>query len=109
MTAGAIPDFFWVNQDEIRLAGNVLLGLVDDVHTARAAGSRLDVDLWGGEHQVATAAAQFRDRLDHLLKGGIARELDDAGHELRLTAEGYDWADEIVRMRLESLGEQSWP
>ncbi|WP_448630978.1 hypothetical protein [Cellulomonas soli] len=90
-----------VDSDELRHAGNRLLEASDAV--LRASSGRLcsGADSWGSG-QAGLAGGQFAARFAHVTRS-LADELDDAGHQLRLSAEGYDYVDADVATRLTGI------
>ncbi|AEE46692.1 hypothetical protein [Cellulomonas fimi] len=99
-----VPDSFWVDQEELRSAGNRLLELGDRLgdEASRVVAAR--APQWGPT-ALADAGGRFQDRFAHLVRG-LSREFDAAGHELRLHAEGYDWTDADIAMRMRTLAER---
>lgn len=87
-----------VDSDELRHAGNRLLEISDTVLRAGSTDLCVRTDTWGSV--VARAAGgRFAGRFGYLLRT-LAEELEDAGHQLRLSAEGYDYVDMDVAGRL---------
>lgn len=99
-----IPDSFWVDQEELRSAGNRLLELGDRLADEASRDVAAHASAWGPA-PLADAGTRFRDRFAHLVRG-LSREFDAAGHELRLHAEGYDWTDADIAMRMRTLAER---
>lgn len=94
-----------VETDELRSAGNRLLEQSDVLGQARSAAMCSSASEWGSA-AAADAGVRFADRFKHLL-GALSDEVDAAGHELRLSAEGYDYVDAAVAQEM-SRGESSW-
>lgn len=90
-----------VDSDELRRAGNRLLEASDTVLRAATAELCSRTDSWGSA-AAHEAGDRFAARFGHLLRT-LADELDDAGHQLRLSAEGYDHVDMDVSGRLTAM------
>lgn len=103
--AGASPPALLVETDELRSAGNRLLEQADVLGQAQSAAMCASTSEWGSA-DAAAAGTRFADRFTHLL-GALSDEVDAAGHELRLSAEGYDWVDATVAQTMTST-EGSW-
>lgn len=102
--AGTWPALL-VETDELRSAGNRLLEQSDVLGQARSAAMCASTAEWGSP-AAAAAGTRFADRFKHLI-GALSDEVDAAGHELRLSAEGYDYVDAAVAQEL-TRGESTW-
>lgn len=94
--AGA--SLFEVDTDDLRVAGNALLAVSDDVGASSRAGLLLGLAAYG-DVKARAAARPFADRLSYLVEG-LSREIEDAGHVLRGAASGYEEVDANVAMSL---------
>lgn len=82
---------FYVDVEELRAAGGVMLGTGDAVQAVAGAGVLLGRGAYGAD-KLTDAARRFADRFSYVLNG-LSREVVDAGEDLRASAVAYQEVD----------------
>jgi hypothetical protein len=97
------PAFLATDTEDLRTVGNAWLGYSDRVTIARNHVLMPSASQYGGTGVLAAATRRFEDRTSYALEA-LAEAFEDVGHNLRGTAESYDYMDTSAADDLGRLG-----
>jgi hypothetical protein len=92
-----------VDIDSLRSTANLVLGVADRVESASERRPMQASEDYG--YSLPAAASTWTDRFTYLLHG-LADEIENAGYQLRGTADAYSEVDVVVEARARHLHEQ---